>query len=99
MTFEKTDEFIKLKEYINNKAKAILYISLISDDFSINFEHISLKSLDLTLEQDIFKKISQDTEKSLTPASISSLYNEMHADPFVDTAILSTPFLFDNSIA
>ncbi|MFX1427693.1 MAG: hypothetical protein ACFFBE_14660 [Promethearchaeota archaeon] len=59
------DEFIKLKEYINNKANMILYISLISDDFSINFKHINLKSLNLTLEQDILKKISQDTEKSL----------------------------------
>ncbi|MFX1280915.1 MAG: hypothetical protein ACFFA3_16190 [Promethearchaeota archaeon] len=59
------EELLKLREFINTKTHCVLYISLILNNYLIEFEYINIKSLDLTLEQDIFKKISQDTEKSL----------------------------------
>jgi len=59
------EELLKLKDCINKKSEKILYISFFSNNFSIDFEQIHLKSLDLTLERNIFKKISQDTEKSI----------------------------------
>ncbi|MHA2181798.1 MAG: hypothetical protein ACXAAH_10275 [Promethearchaeota archaeon] len=55
----------KLKEFINTKSNVILFISFFSNSFSIGLDHIDLKSLDLTLEEGILRKISQDTEKSL----------------------------------
>ncbi|MFX0080117.1 MAG: hypothetical protein ACFE94_00015 [Candidatus Hodarchaeota archaeon] len=59
------DELLKLKDFISKKAKVVLYISFFSNNFSIDLEQMSLKSVDLTLEENIFKKISQDTEKSI----------------------------------
>jgi hypothetical protein len=61
---EKTD-LLKLKEFINTKTNVILYISYFSNKSSIGLDQINLKSVDLTLEENIFRKISQDTEKSL----------------------------------
>ncbi|MHA1933553.1 MAG: hypothetical protein ACW96X_13495, partial [Promethearchaeota archaeon] len=55
----------KLKEFINTKSNVILFISFFSNNFSIGLDQIDLKSLDLTLEEEILRKISQDTEKSL----------------------------------
>jgi hypothetical protein len=59
------EELLKLRAFIKTKTHCVLYISLNAHNYSIKFEYINIKSLDLTLEQDIFKKISQDTEKSL----------------------------------
>jgi hypothetical protein len=59
------EELGKLKDFINKKANEILYISFTSNNFSIDFKQSPLRSIDLTLEQNIFKKISQDTEKSI----------------------------------
>jgi len=61
---EKSDLF-RLKEFINTKTNVILYISYISSNLSIGLDQINLKSIDLTLEENILRKISQDTEKSL----------------------------------
>ncbi|MCP6718666.1 MAG: hypothetical protein KJI71_00355 [Patescibacteria group bacterium] len=61
---EKKDE-AKLNEFINIKSTIILYISFFHNSFSVGLGHIDLKSLDLSLEESIFKKISQDTEKSI----------------------------------
>jgi hypothetical protein len=62
---KKKDDLLKLKDFINKKAQIILYISFFSNNFSIDLEQMNLKSLDLTLEENIFKQISQDTEKSI----------------------------------
>lgn len=59
------EDILKLRDFINKKSEEILYISFFSNNFSIDFEQITLKSVDLTLENNIFKKISQDTEKSI----------------------------------
>lgn len=59
------EDLIKLKDFISNKTRIILYISFISNNFSIDLEQMNLKSVGLTLEENIFKKISQDTEKSI----------------------------------
>jgi len=59
------EDLLKLKDFISKKAKVLLYISFFSNNFSIDLEQINLKSVDLTLEENIFKKISQDTEKSI----------------------------------
>ena len=59
------EDLVKLKDFISKKARIILYISFFSNNFSIDLEQMNLKSVDLTLEENIFKKISQDTEKSI----------------------------------
>ncbi|MFW9900276.1 MAG: hypothetical protein ACFFDY_03195 [Candidatus Thorarchaeota archaeon] len=59
------EDFNKIKTHIKSKAKELLFITISSDTISIEIEGINLKLIDLTLEQNIFKKISQDTEKSI----------------------------------
>ncbi|MFX1489535.1 MAG: hypothetical protein ACFFBI_10325 [Promethearchaeota archaeon] len=62
---KQTKDLLKLKDFINKKTEFVLYLSLCSNRISIDLEQIDFKSLDLTLEENIFKKISQDTEKSI----------------------------------
>ena len=59
------EEFNKIKTDIRSKAKELLFITISSDKISIEVDGINLKLIDLTLEQNIFKKITQDTEKSI----------------------------------
>ncbi len=62
---EKKDEVVFIKNLIKEKAKDLLFITISSDTISIKLEGINLKLIDLALEQNTFKKISQDTEKSI----------------------------------
>ena len=59
------EQFNKIKTHIRSKAKELLFITISSDKISIEVDGINLKLIDLTLEQNIFKKITQDTEKSI----------------------------------
>ena len=45
--------------------RAFLNISITSNKVSVVFEGINTKLLDLSLEEEILQKISQDTEKSI----------------------------------
>ena len=58
-------ELHQLKDLINNKTEKLIYITFLSDKLSIELKGINLKSIDLTFELNIFKKISLDTEKSI----------------------------------
>lgn len=62
---QQKEQLIYIKNLIKKKAKELLYIIISSNAISIELEGFNLKSIDLTLEQNIFKKISQDTEKSI----------------------------------
>ncbi|MFW9864893.1 MAG: hypothetical protein ACFFEN_02250 [Candidatus Thorarchaeota archaeon] len=62
---KETKDLLRLKDFINKKTEFVLYISLYTNRILIDLEQIDFKSLDLTLEENIFKKISQDTEKSI----------------------------------
>jgi hypothetical protein len=59
------NELSEVKNLIKSKIKNILYISILNNKISIEIEGMELKSIDLTFEQNIFKKITQDTEKSI----------------------------------
>ncbi|MFX1575371.1 MAG: hypothetical protein ACFFB0_21765 [Promethearchaeota archaeon] len=59
------EDFFAIRSQIRDKVKEVLYITLSSNRFLVNLEKINTKVLDLPLEQNIFKKISQDTEKSI----------------------------------
>ncbi|MFX1597317.1 MAG: hypothetical protein ACFFBK_14765, partial [Promethearchaeota archaeon] len=62
---EQKEQLIYIKNLIRKKTKEILYITITPKDIYIELEGINSKSIDLTFEQNIFKKISQDTEKSI----------------------------------
>ena len=62
---EQKEQLIYIKNVIKEKVKKLLYITISSEKISIEIQGINLKLIDLTLEQNIFKKISQDTEKSI----------------------------------
>jgi len=54
-----------IKNLIRKKANKFLSILISSNTISIEFEGINMKLIDLTLEQNILHKISQDTEKAV----------------------------------
>ncbi|MFX1315146.1 MAG: hypothetical protein ACFE9T_04735 [Promethearchaeota archaeon] len=54
-----------LKNLIKKKADEILFITISANNILVELEGIDLKLIDLTLEQNIFRKISQGTEKSI----------------------------------
>jgi len=55
----------QIKSLIKKKISAFLNISITSNKISVEFEGINTKLLNLSLEQEILQKISQDTEKSI----------------------------------
>lgn len=59
------DKINQIIESLMKKIKYFLSISLFSDLISIEFQGINWKLIDLTLEQNILQKISQDTERSI----------------------------------
>lgn len=61
----KKEDFFSIRNQVREKVEEALYITLSSNKLSVNFERINPKTVDLPLEQNIFKKISQDTEKSI----------------------------------
>jgi len=61
----KKEDFFSIRNQVREKVKEALYITLYPNKLSVNFERINPKTIDLPLEQNIFKKISEDTEKSI----------------------------------
>jgi hypothetical protein len=62
---QQKSDMIHLKKLIKSKINHVLYITLAANKISLEIEGFNLKSIDLTFEQNIFKKITQDTEKSI----------------------------------
>ncbi|MFW9896874.1 MAG: hypothetical protein ACFFD7_13800 [Candidatus Thorarchaeota archaeon] len=87
-------EIIKLKMFINSKSNFILYISLFSNSFSIGLDNLDLKSVDLSLEENILRKISQDTEKSLI--KMKRVLNDKINTNQLDKDLVSTLLDFEN---
>ncbi len=87
------EEFIEIRRQINNKAKELLFITISSDTISIKVEGINLKIIDLTLEQNIFKKITQDTEKSI--AKMKRVLSDKITTTQLDKDLLKTLLDFE----
>jgi len=62
---EQKEKFFNIKTLISQKSEKLIFITFLTDNISIELKGINLKSIDLTFEQNIFKKISLDTEKSI----------------------------------
>jgi len=62
---EQKEKFSDIKNLISQKSEKLIFITILSDNISIELKQIDLKSIDLTFEQNIFKKITLDTEKSI----------------------------------
>jgi len=60
------ENLLFIKNLIRKKVNIFLSIFFSSDNISIEIEGLNVKSIDFLLEQNIFQKISQDTEKSIT---------------------------------
>lgn len=59
------DQLNLVNNLIRQKTNELLYIRISDGIISLELKDINSKSIDLTLEQNIFKKISQDTEKAI----------------------------------
>jgi len=90
---EKKDEVVYIKNLIKEKAKDLLFITISSDTISIKVEGINLKLIDLTLEQNTFKKISQDTEKSI--AKMKRVLSDKITTNQIDKDLLKTLLDFE----
>lgn len=62
---DQEEHFQYLRNLIKKKANEVLFIIISANNILIEVEGVDLKLIDLTLEQNIFRKISQDTEKSI----------------------------------
>lgn len=62
---EQKEKFFNIKNLISQKSEKLIFITFLTDNISIELKGIDLKSIDLTFEHNIFKKISLDTEKSI----------------------------------
>ncbi len=62
---EQKEKFFNIKTLISQKSEKLIFITFLGDNISIELKGIDLKSIDLTFEQNIFKKITLDTEKSI----------------------------------
>jgi len=90
---EKKEEVVFIKNLIKEKAKDLLFITISSDTISIKVEGINLKLIDLTLEQNTFKKISQDTEKSI--AKMKRVLSDKITTNQIDKDLLKTLLDFE----
>lgn len=59
------ENFLYLKNLIRKKASQFLSIIISSNTITVDLEGISSKLIDLTLEDNIFQKISRDTERAI----------------------------------
>ncbi|NVM35866.1 MAG: hypothetical protein HWN81_09740 [Candidatus Lokiarchaeota archaeon] len=87
------DELNYIKTLIKNKSREILFITISSERISIEMEGINLKLIELTLEQNIFKKISQDTEKSI--AKMKRVLSDKITTSQLDIDLLKTLLDFE----
>jgi hypothetical protein len=62
---KQNENLFYIKNLIRKKVTKFLTIIISSNTVSIEIEGINIKQIDLTLEQGILQKISQDTEKSI----------------------------------
>ncbi|MHA2398902.1 MAG: hypothetical protein ACXADU_08430 [Promethearchaeota archaeon] len=90
---QQKEELNKLKVYISKNNKIILYISFFSNSISIDLDKLDLKSVDLSLEENIFKKISQDTEKSII--KMKRVLNDKITSDELDSDLVKTLLDFE----
>jgi hypothetical protein len=90
---EQKEQLIYIKNVIKEKAEKLLYITISSEKISIEIKGINLKTIDLTLEQNIFKKISQDTEKSI--AKMKRVLSDKTTTNQLDKDLLKTLLDFE----
>lgn len=90
---DQKDHFNYLKNLIIKKANKVLFVMISANNISIEVEGIDLKLIDLTLEQKIFRKISQDTEKSI--AKMKRVLSEKIQVNHLDNDLMKTLLDFE----
>lgn len=90
---EEKEQLNYIKNLIKKKANEILYIIITPKDIYIDLEGVNIKSIDLTFEQNIFKKISQDTEKSI--AKMKRVLSDKITTNKLDKDLVKTLLDFD----
>lgn len=90
---EQNKNWNSIKNLIREKIKVFLSIIFFSNTISVEFEGISIKLLDLSLEQNIYQKIFQDTEKSV--AKMKRVLNEKFNLNNLDKDLIETLLNFD----
>ncbi|MFX1405574.1 MAG: hypothetical protein ACFFC9_13355 [Promethearchaeota archaeon] len=81
------------KKSIKKKIKSFLCISLLSETIEVILEGLILKQLDLSLEQNLLQKISQDTEKSV--AKMKRVLSEKIKSNDFDVDLIESLLNFD----
>ena len=90
---KKTDDLNAIKSKIAKKVKSYLSVFFFSNTLSIKIEGINMKMMDISLEQEILQKISQDTEKSVT--RMKRVLSEKIKSNNLDEELINTLLDFD----
>jgi hypothetical protein len=90
---KKKEELLYIKNLIKKNTPKLVYITITANAISIEIEGFNFKLIDLALEQNIFKKISQDTEKSI--AKMKRVLSDKITSNQLDKDLLKTLLDFE----
>ncbi|MFX1420210.1 MAG: hypothetical protein ACFE9N_14950 [Promethearchaeota archaeon] len=90
---KKKEELLYIKSLIKKNTSKLVYITITPNALSIDIEGFNFKLIDLALEQNIFKKISQDTEKSI--AKMKRVLSDKITSNQIDKDLLKTLLDFE----
>lgn len=88
-----SDKLANYRQSLKKRIKIFLSISLLSNKILIELEGYNWRLLDLTLEQNILQKISQDTEKSI--AKMKRVLSEKSKSNDVDEDLIKVLLDFE----
>jgi len=88
-----SDKLANYRQSLKKRIKIFLSISLLSNKILIELEGYNWRLLDLTLEQNILQKISQDTEKSI--AKMKRVLSEKSKSNDVDEDLIKALLDFE----
>jgi len=91
---KKGENSFKIKQSIKKKIASFLIIKLSSRKISVDLEGINLKEIDLTLEQNLLQKVSQDTEKAI--AKMMRVLSEKTKTNEIDKDLMITLLDFES---
>jgi len=94
VTPNQNEDLSQIKHLIRNKLNKYLWITISSNKINLEYKGIDLKLIDLSLEETILRKISQDTEKAIT--RMKRVLSDKIKSNNLDTEFVKTLLDFEN---
>ena len=94
VTPNQNEDLSQIKHLIRNKLNKYLWITISSNKINLEYKGIDLKLIDLSLEETILRKISQDTEKAII--RMKRVLSDKIKSNNLDTEFVKTLLDFEN---